>query len=98
MAIPRTEASLHALTGTPAYMAPEQRMPGTRVSEQTDVYALGLVLSELLVGPAHLKRATETQQPTRPSALVPNVDGKLERAIMQALAAKPDDRPGSVAD
>ncbi len=98
IAIPRAEASLHALTGTPAYMAPEQRVPGTRVSEQTDVYALGLVLYELLVGHDHLKRATETQQPAKPSALVPNVDGKLERAIMATLAVKPDDRPGSVVD
>ena len=50
IAILRTDAGLHMLTGTPGYMAPEQRTTGTTLSERTDVYALGLVLYELLVG------------------------------------------------
>src|SRR5204862_7969356 len=42
IAITRTEASLHMQTGTPRYMAPEQRTEGPLLSEQTDVDALGL--------------------------------------------------------
>src|SRR2546430_12599432 len=42
IAIPRAEAGLHMQTGTPRYMAPEQRNEGPLLSEQTDVYALGL--------------------------------------------------------
>jgi serine/threonine-protein kinase len=98
IAIPRTDVGLHALTGTPAYMAPEQRMPGTPVSEQTDVYALGLVLYELLVGHEAFKRSGDTVQPPRPSTLVPNVDPRLERVIMQALSVDPRSRPSSVLD
>ncbi|MHC4934364.1 MAG: serine/threonine-protein kinase, partial [Planctomycetota bacterium] len=35
------------LVGTPAYMAPEQLVPGREVTEQTDLYALGLLLYEI---------------------------------------------------
>ena len=79
IAIPRTAASLHMLTGTPGYMAPEQRVLGTVLSEQTDVYALGLVLYELLVGQYAFSRSGEATQPPPPSTLVPNVNPLLER-------------------
>ncbi len=95
IAIPRAEASRHSFTGTPAYMAPEQRTPGTRVSERTDVYALGLVLYDLLVGP-HVRQQARHAAPPPPSTLVTNLDPQLDRVIMSALATDPDDRPGSV--
>jgi serine/threonine protein kinase/tetratricopeptide (TPR) repeat protein len=96
IAIPTTEAGRHSFTGTPAYMAPEQRMPGMAVSERTDVYALGLVLYDLLVGGHALPRAQDSTPPPPPSTLIANVDPQLERLIMAALSPKPDDRPPSV--
>jgi tetratricopeptide (TPR) repeat protein len=95
IAIPRTAAGLHMLTGTPGYMAPEQHVLGTVLSEQTDVYALGLVLYELLVGRYAFSRSGKATRPPAPSTLVPNVDPALERVVMQALSLDPRGRPPS---
>jgi tetratricopeptide (TPR) repeat protein len=95
IAITRTEAvGRSALTGTPAYMAPEQRTFGATLSEQTDLYALGLLLYELLIG-APPAIGGDNGRPPAPSALVPSVDPELDRIVMQALAANPAARPVS---
>src|SRR5262249_28582476 len=70
IAVPSTEAARHAHAGTPGYMAPEQLEFGARLSERTDVYALGLLLYELLVGHESFnafRRSRETEPP-RPSS------------------------------
>jgi hypothetical protein len=96
IAITTTDTRGHALTGTPAYMAPEQRQPGMAVSERTDVYSLGLVLYELIVGHEAFKRSATLDEPLRPSAIVANVDPALERVIMRALCHDPQLRWASV--
>ena len=95
IAISQGQPALHSLTGTPAYMAPEQRTVGATLSTQTDIYSLGLVLYELLVGEHPFKHSGATKPPLRPSALVPGVDPQLERLIMQALSTEPGQRPAS---
>jgi tetratricopeptide (TPR) repeat protein len=96
IAITRTEAAgRSALTGTPAYMAPEQRTFGAALSEQTDLYALGLLLYELLTGAPPVGGGESGSRPPAPSALVPSVDQELDRIVMQALATNPAARPGS---
>jgi eukaryotic-like serine/threonine-protein kinase len=82
-------------TGTPGYMAPEQRRAGAALSERTDVYALGLVLYELVVGQHPFERDDSIGQPPRPSTVVANVHPQLERVIMHALLPVPGDRPSS---
>jgi tetratricopeptide (TPR) repeat protein len=95
IALSRANVDSHTLTGTPAYMAPEQREAGTTLSERTDIYALGLVLYDLLVGPQGFARRRGPIAPPRPSTLVPGVDPHLERVVMQALSLLPADRPAS---
>jgi tetratricopeptide (TPR) repeat protein len=97
IAIVRTQGGHEALIGTPGYMAPEQLVPGATLSERTDVYALGLVLYELLVGRQAFPpdRPSSSIQPARPSTLVPDVDPRFDKIILQALEPNPNDRPPS---
>src|SRR5262245_19674141 len=97
IAVTRVDPAMHAPVGTPGYMAPEQLLPGAPLTERTDVYALGLLLYELVVGQHPFSRSGTRLQPTRPSAVVPHVDPRLETVIVDALSPDPDARPASAA-
>jgi eukaryotic-like serine/threonine-protein kinase len=100
IAIARKDAAQHTLIGTPGYMAPEQLSAGgAPLSEQTDLYALGLILYELVVGQRPFPENTRPPGvPPRLSAAVPDVDPRIERAVMHALAPDPRERPRSAAE
>ena len=92
------------ILGTLAYLAPEQAR-GEPATSRSDVYALGVVLYELLTGAppqraenlAQLARvADEPIPPLR--ELAPSVPPEAEAAIMRALARHPDERPSSAAE
>ena len=90
-------------SGTPAYMAPEQ-LAGREATQQSDLYALGLVLYEAVYGASqHSKRGTfeellrlrESQPVATPSTLIPDLDHRIERAILRCLEPDPQLRPAS---
>jgi tetratricopeptide (TPR) repeat protein len=95
IAAPAVETAAHVLIGTPDYMAPEQLLPGAPLTERTDIYALGLLLYELVVGQHPFDRTGSRINPPRPSSIVPHVNPQLENLILQSLSADPRDRPGS---
>lgn len=88
--------------GSPAYMAPEQAMGGA-VGPYTDLYALGVLLYELLSGNVPFAGSTalgvlhrhlyEPPQPVR--RLRPEIPHQLEAVLLHRLAKDPQDRPAS---
>jgi len=84
--------------GTLSYMAPEQaRGDRAEVGPKTDVFALGLILYEVLTG-ERLKltfyQLHDSQLPefARPREINPNLDPQLETVCLKAMAWRPDDR------
>ena len=89
------EDAMAASSSGKRYLAPEQIVQGGAVSELSDLFALGLVLYELLTGRPPFAAVPDRKGPTRPSALVPDVDPVLERTILRALSVDPAGRPAS---
>lgn len=75
------------ITGTPAYMSPEQR-EGATVDARTDVYALGLLAAELLTD----------QSPMRAQVALAGRRDPLARIVRRCLEIDAEDRYGSVRD
>ena len=54
-------SEMQYIKGTPRYMSPEQAMPGIKLDPSTDIYSLGIVLYQLLIGETPDSDASEDQ-------------------------------------
>jgi tRNA A-37 threonylcarbamoyl transferase component Bud32 len=85
--------------GTPAYMSPEQ-ITDQPIDKRVDVYALGLILFEMLTGrqvfsgstPASVIFKHVSDPPPLPSSLADHLTPEIDAVVLQALEKAPDDR------
>jgi len=85
--------------GTPDYMSPEQ-IQGKRGDSRTDVYALGMIVYEMLTGtlPFHGDNALSvmnqhlTAIPAPPRTLQPSIPPGVEAAVLKAIRRDPEER------
>lgn len=92
--------------GTPEYMSPEQAQGLPNVGPATDIYALGVMLYELLTGafpfkaetPMAMLAARLVHAPIPPRDVRGDLPPAVEDVIMRALARKPEARFASAAE
>lgn len=93
------------IIGTPEFMAPEQMQPNAQLDARADVYALGTIAYQMLVGRPPfsgeltqliMQKLMNTPQP--PSAVRSDISPAVERAVMHALERDPIARPATVAE
>jgi serine/threonine-protein kinase len=88
-----------AAMGTPGYMSPEQ-IKGRGVNQRTDIFALGVMLYEMVIGekpfsggdiPTILYRILN-QDPPPPNTVDPTIHPGISSTIMRALSKSPSER------
>ena len=80
--------------GTPSYMAPEQATGASDLDARVDLYAVGMIVYESLVGrplytartPAALMQQIGRFRPPTPRLVRPEVSSRLDAAVMKAIA------------
>jgi serine/threonine protein kinase len=95
-----------AVIGTPRYMSPEQCRNARMVDARADVYSLGCILYEMVLGVApfdydtwaELVGAHLHETPPRPRELDPNLPREVEALILKMIEKRPEDRFASMAD
>jgi eukaryotic-like serine/threonine-protein kinase len=88
-----------AVVGTPDYMAPEQ-LTGGLITPAADIYALGIVMYEMVTGQRPFSGDTPFdvavrrlhQAPPSPRQLKPDLDPCWEKTILRCLSRQPEER------
>lgn len=102
---PKEDAATPELYATAMYVAPE-RVEGKQATVQSDVYGLGLVMYEMLVGQPPftstsagvLMRDHVVRVPVPPSHLRPSLPRELDTIVLKALAKQPNLRYQKASD
>ena len=93
------------LLGTIAYLAPELMTPGT-ADARADIYALGIMLYEMLTGeqpyrgdqPMQIAYQHATESVPRPSMKNPAVPEQLDELVLWSTEKSPDERPADAGE
>jgi serine/threonine protein kinase/Tol biopolymer transport system component len=91
--------------GTAGYMSPEQ-VQGLETDHRTDIFSLGVLLYEMIVGQSPFKGVHETAinyeivnvDPQPMSALKPDLDPELDRIVFECMQKEEDERYQSAKD
>jgi serine/threonine protein kinase len=90
-----TQTASGVVSGTPAYMSPEQAQ-GLKVDHRTDIYSLGVVLYEMLAGRIPFEADTSWtlifKHINEPPPSIEGIQTAVQRVVDRALAKKPEDR------
>ena len=90
-----------SVSGTPAYMSPEQAR-GEKVDKRTDIYALGIMLYEMLAGVVPFQADTTfgmlMKHINEPPPPIKGISPDLQMVIDRALSKKPEYRYESAGD
>jgi serine/threonine protein kinase len=90
-----TQTASGAVSGTPAYMSPEQAQ-GLKVDHRSDIYSLGVVLYEMIAGRMPFEGDTSWslifKHINEPPPSIPGIQPAVQKVINNALAKKPEDR------
>jgi serine/threonine protein kinase len=95
-----------SLVGTPLYMSPEQCRGIPNIDHRADIYSLGCMLFEMVVGqppfvseaPGDILMAHMAHQPPSLTVFDPNVPAVVDRLVARMLAKDVDQRPQSMAE
>ncbi|QQR74623.1 MAG: tetratricopeptide repeat protein [Holophagales bacterium] len=93
------------VVGTPAYMAPEQ-LEGGAITPAVDLYALGVVIFEMLTGELPFQGETAiatavkrlTEPAPSPRERVADLEARWESLVLRCLARRPEDRFAAASD